>query len=164
MSLSSALRLAFLLHFYIKQVGGNSRTTSPASIFSLSCDLDWNAVREQVIPSPQLWGLSVARGASVFCHFPSRSTAEKENGANQAFQSHIHLPQRLSTEALYSQRRNYASEARGCPPPCLAETDAQAGASPKPRAGQSKAEHGNNQTSQRPPSTAPRQSQLCLNG
>lgn len=73
MSLSSALHLAFLLHFCIKEVGGNSRTTLSASIFSLSCDLNWNAVREQVIPSLQLWGPSVARRASVFCHFSEHS-------------------------------------------------------------------------------------------
>lgn len=71
MSLSSALHLAFLLRFHIRGVGGDSRSASPASIFSLSCDLDWNAVCERLIPSPQLWGLSVARGASVLCHFPS---------------------------------------------------------------------------------------------
>lgn len=76
-----------------------------ASIFSLSCDLDWNTVCEQVIPSPQLWGLSVARGASVFCHISPQSTAEKENGANRAFQSPIYLPPHLSTEKFY---RNYS--------------------------------------------------------
>lgn len=76
-----------------------------ASIFSLSCDLDWNAVRKRVIPSPQLWGPSVARGASVFCHVSSQSTAEMENGANRAFQSPIYLPPHLSTEKFY---RNYA--------------------------------------------------------
>lgn len=92
MSLSSALHLAFLLRFHIRGLGGDSRTASPASIFSLSCDLDWN---ERLIPSPQLWGPSVARGASVLCHFPSQRTAEQENGANQPFQSCIHLSSAL---------------------------------------------------------------------
>lgn len=124
MSLSSALYSAFLLHFCTKQVGGNSRTTLSASIFSPSCDLDWNTVREQVIPSLQLWGLSVARGASVFCRFSSRSTAEKENGSNRAFQSPIYRSLHLSAEEFY---RNYAYG-------CVAGRDAQAEAPTKPRA------------------------------
>lgn len=66
MSLSSAPRSAFLLRSSIKSVGGNSRTTLSASIFSPGCDLDWNALRQPVTPSPQPWGPSVARGASVF--------------------------------------------------------------------------------------------------
>jgi len=112
MSLSSALHSAFLLRFGIKWVGGNSRTILSASIFSPSCDLDWNAVRARVIPSPQLWGPSEARRASVFRHFSSRSTAEKENGANRAFQSPVYLSPHLSTEEFY---RNYAHRRTAVP-------------------------------------------------
>lgn len=114
-----------------------------ASIFSPSCDLDWNAVCERVILSPQLWGPSVARGASVFCQFSSRSTAEKENGANWAFQSPIYLPPHLSTEEFY---RNDAYgcavgafRARGCPLPCSARRDAPHGG----MLHRGRAEHGN---------------------
>lgn len=85
-----------------------------ASIFSLSCDLDWNSVRQRVIPSPQLWGPSVARGASVFCHFSSPSAAEKENGAKSGF-SEPHL----SSSTSFNRgvlRGITLTDAAPCPP------------------------------------------------